>query len=259
MKKALLCVLVLLQLFAICSCDFGAYSSVRSSEKVAFVISGYNIPGVSHGFNVDVQLVEEDAYGRKMYRFSCLASIGSFYNDGYDEQEEKNIRAYVISQKETKEGVYYLDSVCYMIRQTWDNFTDELLEEFKTLNGWETEVDTDSMCYRPFPDSKWGGVKVDPLYVEVDNAYSQYTGKDPNGENVHIQYVCNDVNGKCLAFIREFDENASGGGNKAYALIVNPYSKKDQSYYVVELSDFYQNNDDIIELKKNAGWVIPKK
>ena len=111
MKKIVLVFLAVFQLAIFCACDFGAYTHVHASSKSAFVLAGYNIPGASEGLSVDVQLVEEDAYGRKMYRFSCLSPIGDFYADSYNEEEATNIRAYLISQKETEKGVYYLDSV----------------------------------------------------------------------------------------------------------------------------------------------------
>lgn len=259
MKKIVLVFLIVFQLAIFCACDFGAYTHVNASSKSAFVLAGYNIPGASEGLSVDVQLVEEDAYGRKMYRFSCLSPIGEFYADSYNEEEATNIRAYLISQKETEKGVYYLDSVCYMIRPSWDDFTDDLLEELKALNHWGAELDSDVLCFRPFPDSKLSGTKVDPLFAEVNYAYTQYTGKDPNGDNVYIQYVCNDTNGKCLAFIRENNETATAEENHAYAVVVNPYNQKDRSYYVIELLDFYQHNNDIIALKEKAGWISPKE
>lgn len=257
MKKVLVGLLIIIQIFILVSCDFGALAYVKSNQLQIYTLASYNIPGFSDGYDLHVEMVQEDSYGRKMYRLSCFSQSGSFYIDGYNETEGINIRAYVVSQKETKEGVYYLDSICYMIRLSWDDFTAELLDEFKTLNHWEMELDHDNLCYRTLP-KKNAGINVDPLFAEVNNAYEQHTGKVATTGNVYIQYVCNDSLGKCLAFVREFDETSE---KNAYVIIVAPSDsgKVNLEYYITELDDFYQQNDAVKALKEEAGWVSPKE
>ena len=255
--KVMLLLLFVLQTIFLSSCDFDAYFDVGENEKIAFILAGYNIPGSSEGLSVDVQLIEEDSYGRRLYRFTCLSTTGDFYGDSYNiKGDGKNIRAFVISQKETPNGVYYLDSVCYLIRLSWDDFSNDLLDKFKAQNQWETEINHEQLCYRPLPSQKIGGVQVTPLFAEVKSAYLQYTGNDPNSDNTYIQYVCNDATGKCLAFIREYDTDATDISDRAYVLVVSP---NNGPCLITELSDFYDHNDDVVALKEAAGWVIPQK
>lgn len=258
MKKAMIAILIVSQLFFFTSCLGQAFAYVESDQVEAFTLASYNIPGASYGYGLHVEMIEEDSYGRKMFRLSCLSQSGDFYSDGYDEEERINIRAYLISQKGTKKGVYYLDSVCYMIRLSWEDFSTELLDEFKALNDWEKELDSDRFSYRAFP-SKLNGIKVDPLFAEVNYAYKQHTGKDANDDNVSIQYVCNDSNGKCLAYIRVHDENTADGEIKSYVFIVSPQKNGEESYCARELSDFYQQNEDVIAIKEDADWISPKE
>ena len=261
MKKTIAFILLLALLMVCTSCHYGAYYYVDSEDKSAFIIASYNIPGASDGYDTQVELIEEDSYGRKLYRFSCICQNGLFYKDGYnyDVEPSVNLRAYVISQKETKKGVYYLDSVCYMIRLTWDEFSDELIEELKALNQWDTELNTGTMCYRPYPGSKLGGTEVNPLFSEVEMAYKKHTGKDLYRDNVAILYVCNDTAGKCLAFVREYTGANEKESNCAYAIIALPSTSDEEEpkYYIAELDDFYQQNDVVIALKEEAGWLSP--
>ena len=246
--KVLTVLLALSALFTFVSCDFGPEFYVKKGDKAAFALAGYHIPGASSGLNVKVELVEEDSHGRKLYRFSCLSTTGNLYADGYDEEASENLRAYLISQKETKEGVYYMDSVCYMVRLSWDEFTDELLDDLKALNQWGGEMDDADLCFCPLTNAD------KPLYAEVKAAYTAYTGKEIDESRMYISYVCNDANGKCLAFVREYDKMAREPIGKAYAFIATP-SKVGEEFYVVELNDFYQHNDEIKKMKADAGWV----
>ena len=259
-KKMMIFFLILLLLTMFSSCHYGAYYFVDSLEKGAFLVAGYNIPGVGNGYDIQVKLLEEDSYGRKMYQFSCLCYDAEFYQDGYSNEVKPsiNLRAYVISQKETKKGVYYLDSICYIIRLSWSDFTDEVIEEFKVINQWEHELDTSKLSYRPYPNSNLGGIDVDPLFDEVEDAYEQHTGNVATNGNVYIQYVCNDSSGKCLAFVREYDETSE---KYAYVIVVSPSDsgKENLEYYITELDDFYQQNDAVKALKEEAGWVSPKE
>ena len=266
MKKTIAFILLLALLMVCTSCHYGAYYYVDSGDKSAFIIASYNIPGASDGYDTQVELIEEDSYGRKLYRFACLSTNEYFYSEGYNYEVEPsvNLRAYIVSQKETKKGVYFMDSVCYMIRLSWDDFTDEVLDELKTLNHWETELDTEGLCYRPYPKSKLGGSEVTPLFSEVKTAYQKYTNKNPNSENIKIAYVCNDSSGKCLAFVCEVvqsTETDKKGGNRTYAIIATPKDANDKAeyvdYHIVELDDFYEHNDEIAALKKTAGWLSP--
>lgn len=253
MKKICLVLLILSQFVCLASCDFGTYFYVQSEEKASYVVSGYNIPGIdSEGF-FDSEVIAEDSYGRKLYRISYFLP-GGFYGEAYDEKTGINLRAYVITQKETQKGVYYLDTVCYLMRISWDEFTDELLAEFKTLNHWETELKTDELCFKAYPKNDLGGLELDVPYSEVSEAFHFYTGKDlyEENENVFTEFVCNDHVGKCLFFVRDF----SGTDIRSFAIIVVP-GNTDSPHHAVELEDFYDQNQDIIALKEKANWETP--
>ena len=241
-----ICVVLLINLsscfFAI---DPGPYSGNRDD---LYALAKCNIPGAPGYENATIEVVENDDYGRILFRFSTR---DTFYNDALNSSPDEspiNLRAYMICQKSSADSVYYMENVCYLTAKSWDEFSDDKLTAFKQANMWNQEPN----------EKNWSvcNIKQTPDY--------DYPGEDELAnicgtpeENVSLGYdvVSVDARGRTLIFIREVYSPVFNQVEyyKSYIAISDGNGKFSKEYSA-EIEDFYDHKEDLIALKESVEW-----
>jgi hypothetical protein len=208
-----------------------------------------NIPGAPGAENASIEVVETDAYGRILFRFSCRSS---FYHDAINSSPDEspvNLRAYMICQKSSRNFVYYMENVCYITATSWDDFSEDILTAFKQANMWNEEP----------TEKSWSVCKTNQTldyHYPSKNELADISGN--LGENVSIEYdvVSIDTCGKTLIFVREIHSPALNHVEygKSYIAISNENGEFCREFSI-EIEDFYHHTAELIALKETVGWM----
>lgn len=243
----LLCVVLLVNLSScFIAIDPGPYSGDRDD---LYALVKHNIPGAPGFENASIEVVEKDEYGRILFRFSSRSSL---YHDALNSSPDEspvNLRAYMICQKSSSNSVYYIENVCYLTAKSWDDFTDDILTDFKQTNMWNQELTEEnwSVCnVNQTPDFQYPGEKE---LADISGA---------SGENISLQYdvVSIDARGRTLIFVREMYSPAWNQVeyNKSYIVISNENGEFCKEFST-EIGDFYHHTAELIALKETVGWI----
>lgn len=122
-------------------------TSCGSQYKSYDVIAEFQVPfaNASPRWN-EVELIEEDEYGRKLYSYE---SVGVYTNVLYDfaESSKNNVPVslYMIVQKSDNKFVYCYDSLCYSYVGSFENDNTNIIENLKINNDWGKPLDEKKM------------------------------------------------------------------------------------------------------------------
>ena len=100
------------------------------------ICASYAVPGMYcddlKGGAFSYEIIEEDSYGRILYRFETINCL-----------TEKEETVYVICQKTVSKYVYFYEDICYLFEE---NDNDDLMA-LKERNDWESELNTEKMWF----------------------------------------------------------------------------------------------------------------
>lgn len=231
------------------SCDLNSY---QGTQNDLFEVGIRNLPGTPGARNDTIEVIEEDNYGRVLFRFS---SDGVFFVDASQVVEDRNLKAYVICQKSTKTEAYYLENECYLVAKDWDYFTEDVLADFKNKNDWNKElVDSKLTCCKigePTSDMSF--------HLPSDEEIRSIIGKLDEDvtwtEEVTwtTDFINYDATGRALVFVR-VHSNSSVQFCGSYIMI----SDSTGSFTIEatqKIDDFYNHKQELINLKEKVGWI----
>lgn len=210
----------------------------------------------SHG-DSRVKIIEEDAFGRVLF---------SYYDDkSYYCGED--IIGYLICQKVDETYVYYYPDYNYILNE-WNHinipFSEEEIEDLKTRNDWGKEINEEKLIkYEITRKKKDPNVKIEKKDFE---ALIRKVTKD-HGRNVEepipypsIVYLTSDSYGRMLYYVEvDLSDDSKENTDFTLAIIFNPDGTYDEATCVLELNDFYHEQDNLKEFKERNGWNQPPK
>ena len=241
--------IVIVSLFG---CDF-ASSAGRKYDDLYQMVQCH-IPTPEFG-GVGIQIVEEDDYGRILFRYSDTDTQFT----GEKSDNPTAVYGYFICQKRTKTDVYYFDTVCYLLGSDWDYFTEEVLYELKQLNEWNQETISEHIVR---VNRKFTGRYPSDAEVEAITGLS-IAENGQNGAYQSAEFVNCDSRGRTLYFVhmysREYvDSYPSYTYLYSYILISTPSSPSFPGEFLVsnaiKVEDFQNHRKELIEVKEKAGW-----
>ena len=136
--KYLLFLAVFLSLFFIGGCN----SKYNSYD----ILVEYQVPFTeSRPRWNEVDLIEEDEYGRKIFSYK---SVGSHTNVLHDymgaDYNNAPVLVYIITQKTDKKFIYCYDDICYAYVKTFGD-NDRTIAEFKKSNDWGEPINDEKL------------------------------------------------------------------------------------------------------------------
>lgn len=233
-------------------CDF-ASSAGRKYDDLYRMVKCH-IPTPDFG-RVGIEIVEEDDYGRILFRYSDTDTRFT----GEKSDNPTAVYGYFICQKRTKTDVYYFDTVCYMLGEDWDSFTEDILDDFKHLNEWNQEIISKDII-RANP--KFTGRYPTNAEIEAITGLSLAENNE-NGYFKSDEYVNCDSRGRSLFFVHIYsveyvDSYPSYTYLYSYILISTPSSPSFSGEFLadnaIKVERFQNHRKELIEVKEKAGW-----
>ena len=153
MKKRLVLALIILAVFMLAACDDYTFYDGRHPEL--FVIASHSLLGVSGGLWEDIMILDEDAFGRILFAYSGFTITN-------DSRSSFNILAVLVAQRTTETHSYFYGGDNFILAEislnrsqvrsvrdfldepfVMQHFTVEQIEELKTENSWNEELNED--------------------------------------------------------------------------------------------------------------------
>ena len=247
----IICVILILNLsscfFAI---DPGPYSGPYND---LYALASCTIPGAPGYENVTIEIVETDSYGRTLYRFS---SSSKFYHDAAKNVEVddlRNLKAYIICQRNSDVDVYYMENICYITAKNWTDFSEDVLLSFKQRNMWNQGFDESQCSVRKIKQTPDFALPDDEELIGI-------LGTPSAGSQFISAPVSVDANGRTLLFVREIFSTAPNefGYSRSFILISDENGKFSQEH-TTEIQDFYNHQEALEALKETVGWSMSTK
>ena len=208
----------------------------------------------SHG-DSRVKIMEEDAFGRVLF---------SYYDDNSYYCGERII-GYLICQKVDETYVYYYPDYNYILNE-WNHvdipFSVEEIEDLKTKNDWGIEINEEKFIkYEITRKKKKPNVEIEKKdFKALIKKYAKEHERivDDSIPSPSTVYLTSDSYGRMLYFV-------SGNLRDPYkekiililAIIFNPDGSYNEETCVLELNDFYHEQDRLKEFKELNGWNQP--
>ena len=153
MKKTLLIIAIAL-LIVLASCTYNGYSGNYSDLYSVAINSVLWLNGHSWGADYEcdpqIEVIEEDKYGRIMFT----------YYEKYYSGAGISFSALIICQSSNEDKVFYYEDINYIVKeqvlysQNLENFNEEEIEQLKTVNDWNKEIDYDKCVVKEITKSK---------------------------------------------------------------------------------------------------------
>ena len=196
----------------------------------------YAVPFMGDHFMPDclTDVIEQDAYGRTLYRHSKLPHIGN----------EKKI-VFVVYQKYDSEYVYYYEDLCYI----FGTGSAEEIDQLKRTNDWDQPLDESKMSRRLAKISP-----TEPALITEDS--------DVETQKVRTLFLERIGGGKKVSDY--WQEDISPSGQSAYVFAVETETNATQYYYVIVHPSYemksmeFESLEDLVqklpEFKKECNW-----
>lgn len=109
----------------------------------ADIVIEYQVPfakSASH-FN-EIELVDKDDYGRKLYSYKSGNNYTNVFRDymGID-YSNAPVLVYVIIQKTDRNFVYCYDDLCYTYVKSFEDDNNAIIDSLKEINDWGKPID----------------------------------------------------------------------------------------------------------------------
>ena len=236
---------IVLSLLLLTSCVHREY---KGTDYDLYGVAMYSIPGVGDE-TTTISIIEQDSYGRTLFRAVVPSGLYGYGNDGI---------AYAICQKSDKQYTYFYPNVCYFLRSSQSEFTDELLTELKLLNDWESELCEQKMIGCKLPSRRNLYKNIDYDDKDVDDSLSVLLTDDQEMQKSIIRQL---DSGELLIFARSYNTKLTmitevepfevravfDSYANAYIVVYDPQSK---TIKYTLLEDMYDHNAALIELIK---------
>lgn len=189
-------------------------------------------------FHPELTILESDQYGRKLFLYYENNIISTY--------------SLFISQKSDLDYAYFYPDYNF-ISAPENIFTEEDIHELKTGNDWDKEIVMDK-CN-----------KVEIVYekdlggsIESENVMELYRiilGEDASRSMLFIDFFTKDNYGRSIYL--GTGEVSEEGEQRRVVMLFQPDGKYDESNSYMELTDFYNYQDELKEFKDLNDWNKP--
>ena len=240
---------------ALTGCRFTGYEGEYPALYTEAVNSLLSVRGYNSHDDAIVEIIEEDAFGRVLF---------SYYLDKSHYCGER-IFGYLICQKVDETYVYYYPDYNYILNERNHvdiPFSEEEIEDLKTKNDWGEEINEERFIkYEITRKKKEPNVKIEKKdYQVLIKKVAMDHGRIVDESKAYPSpvYLTSDSYGRMLFYV-EVDLGNSYKWNTEYilAIIFNPDGSYDEETCVLELNDFYHEQDRLKEFKELNGWNQP--
>ena len=136
-KRFVFIVNMLLIVFFICGCFNRDLLGRKYAPNEVVAIAENEIPFVSKDSHFNKgDMVEADSFGRVLYAYQSVDSIGIADYTGCDQ-----VFVYIIYQKFDSKNVYYYPGACYLFTKEYKTVDEKALENLKIANDWNCSYD----------------------------------------------------------------------------------------------------------------------
>ncbi len=197
--------------------------------------SGYILGEIK--FSPELTVLESDQYDRKLFLYSEGNLISTY--------------SLIISQGSDSEYAYFYPDYNF-ISSSSDSFTTEEIAELKKNNDWDEEINRDK-CIKV----NIAGTKDEKGPINVKNIMSLYQKvmAEDADDSTYVSYLTSDQYGRSI--YSKFAKMRPEGVGRCIVMIFQPDGTYDENKSYMELTDYYDYQDKLKELKEANGWNEP--
>lgn len=196
--------------------------------------------GVYDGQGIEIDVLEEDSYGRQLFQYSMHVVATSQYD---------RICVVAIRQKATLRDVYFYEDAGFLVAEDFSAIDRRAVAELKLRNDWEQPLQQEKMSKR----------RIDAPRQFLDDASAIFREAVPMqaGASISGNYVDADGKGKVLYYFYAYQKSEEGGrrtGERSFIAVLNEDGTYDADTWLAELEDIYAYQEQLHALKLANGW-----
>ena len=198
--------------------------------------------GVYDGQGIEIDVLEEDSYGRQLFQYSMHVAATSQY---------ERICVVAIRQKATLCDVYFYEDTGFLVAEDFSVFDQRAVAELKLQNDWETPLRQEKMSKRR--------IDAPRHFLDDASAIFQEAVSMQAGASISGNYVDADGKGRILYYFYVYQKSGEGGrqaGERSYIAVLNEDGTYDADTWIAELEDIYAYQEQLHALKLANGWTF---
>lgn len=232
----------------------GKPAPYTGEEIDLYTVAAYSILP-SDLMGTQIEIIEEDAYGRVLYKVECSKDPLFYQYFG----EDGPLIAFFICQHSDEQKVYYYEDDCYMVFAGAEDFSSAEQMQLKEQNDWDLPLDYDKMFSRGIIPKEEQGYKytTDQRKIETgeakdvflkqihlneeEYAYLELLDSDDQGRNLLVVVVRKYKSGGVIdissirSYFEMFDTN-----NPSEKAVIEEI--KDPEHIWIQMKEFKQQN-----------------
>lgn len=198
--------------------------------------------GVYDGQSIEIDVLEEDSYGRQLFQYSMHVVATSQYD---------RICVVAIRQKATLRDVYFYEDAGFLVAEDFSAIDQRAVAELKLRNDWENPLQQEKMSKR----------RIDAPRHFLDGVLAAFRQAVPTaaGASISGNYVDADGKGRILYYFYVYQKDEEEGQRieeRSYIAIFNEDGTYDPNTWLAELEDIYAYQEQLHALKLANGWTF---
>ena len=242
MKKVTIIIIIVLIVSTITGCRLYDGEHWELYRMVRLNVLATN--GVGETDKVDIEVIEEDEYGRILFSYSMNIS---YVYTGYE-----SIRIIAICQESDRRRTYYYEDQCFIISDSYENISQEDIDNLKADNDWGEPLNEDEYSSRPIKPKysdfyRMGARDIFISEIDVEDTLEVSCGfTDYDGISKILFYIVTN----------EYIESDGDYTHKQnfYVMIINEDGTYNKDEFLVEIDDLYNYQKQLHEFKISNGW-----
>ena len=181
-----------------------------------------------------IEVIEKDSYGRILFSYWENNTI-STYN-------------LVISQEVEGNYIYFYPDYNF-ISSRLDDFSEKEINELKKRNDWNKEIDKDKCVKVEIVRNKPKGPIPQKGVAEL---YYLALGEDASSPKNFVDFLVSDAYGRAL-----YTGTGKVSSNRVIVMLFDPDGSYDENTSVMELTNYYDYQDELKAFKERNHWNQP--
>ena len=204
--------------------------------------------GVGESERVDIEVIEEDTYGRTLYSYTM--NVEGRY-EGYG-----RIWVVAICQKSDRKLTYYYEDKCFILSDTLDSISEADIDSLKLNNDWDNPINEEKLSCRPIrPDY------IEYIRLGVTDIFNHEMDVE-DGAKLSERFTDYDGEGKILYYVIKYDADDYDDIDivtRLYFMIINEDGSYNKDTFVEEIEDLYNYQEQLHIFKINNDWNFSSK
>ena len=198
--------------------------------------------GVYDGQSIEIDVLEEDSYGRQLFQYSMYVAATSQY---------ERICVVAIRQKATLRDVYFYEDAGFLVAEDFSAIDQRAVAELNLRNDWENPLQQEKMSKRR--------IDAPRHFLDDASAIFREAVSIQAGASISGNYVDADGKGRILYYFYVYQKSEEGGRQaeeRSYIAIFNEDGTYDPNTWLAELEDIYAYQEQLHALKLANGWTF---